>query len=210
MTNPENTSPAGTPPPTDGPQVSDRRHFVRAGLGAIPVVMTLVSRPVLGQQVQCFAPSAFVSGNQSIPNAATCAGAGPGFWRNSVHFSSWPSGVYPIDQPNNGPKATTFCSVFACMAGVYSPTTTLLQVVNGSVGAGPPDDVGGHIVAAYLNLLAGLVPPSVLSLMTIRDIWQQYISTGGGTVGYYNPLGATGPKWFHNDIVSYLMTTMPA
>jgi len=205
MRKPEDNSPKIDPPSVEGGNVApDRRRLLRTGLGAVPVAMTLVSRPVLGTSPQCLAPSGFVSGNASVPAAATCAGVTPGYWKQSQHFSSWPSGYYPVAV--TGHAATTFCSAFACTAGTYPSTTTLLDVL--STAGGPPDDVGRHVVAALLNTLTGLVPTSVLSVSAIQNIWLQYLNTGSGTVGYYVPYGSV--KWYHTDIVNYLLTTMPA
>jgi hypothetical protein len=70
---------------------------------------------------------------------------------------------------------------------------------------GPPDDVARHIVATALNIAAGWVP--VLTIATIQGIWKQYMLTGGGTAGYFEP--TAGVKWYHDDIVNYLLSTMP-
>ena len=72
-----------------------RRRLLSGGLAAGPVLMTLVSRPVLGT-VQCVTPSAFVSGNASAAlGAPVCVGLGPDQW---VDNPNWPP-PYTPDTP---------------------------------------------------------------------------------------------------------------
>ncbi len=56
-----------------------RRRFSRLGIGTAPIVISLVSKPVLG--AQCL--SNMLSGNLSDPNRGHCSkGASPGAWGN--------------------------------------------------------------------------------------------------------------------------------
>lgn len=196
---------AGEPDRVVNVRSAGRRRLLQAGISAAPVVMTIVSRPVLANNdvpQQCFSPSGFTSLNQSGQGGGgTCSGRTPGFWKQSQHFGWWPAGYYPVAVP--GHPATTFCAVFPSCS-VYSGKT-LLEVL--STGGGPPNDVGRHIVAALLNTLTGLVPPIVLSVPMILEIWRQYIDTGGGTTGHYST--SSGGSWYHTQIVAYLQTTMP-
>src|SRR5207302_189606 len=65
----------------------NRRRVIQRGLAAAPLLMTLLSRPVLGQ-VQCFAPSAAVSIPTSTHGATIlCSGRAPGFWADPLNFS---------------------------------------------------------------------------------------------------------------------------
>src|SRR5215468_4452485 len=74
-----------------------RRRLLSGGLAAGPVLMTLVSRPVLGA-VQCVTPSAFVSGNASVAGVAqVCLGYGPDYWAENPN---WPQ-PYTPDTPFN-------------------------------------------------------------------------------------------------------------
>lgn len=174
-----------------------RRRLLRAGLSAAPVVMTVISGPVLAQ-AQCQSPSGFTSANTSGHQGATCSGRTPGYWRQSQHFNAWVA-YYPVLE--GGHNATLFCDVFPDCS-VYSGKT-LLQVLE--TGGGPPDDVGRHIVAALLNWSSGYNPPSLLDLPTILDIWHQYI-----TLGFYYPnYPSLIPAWDHGAIASYLQSTMP-
>ncbi len=74
----------------------------------------------------------------------------------------------------------------------------MLQVLE--MGGGPPNDVARHIVAALLNVASGWTP--VLTISRVQDIWNEY-----ATKGYYEP--TAGVKWYHDDIVNYLLSTMP-
>ena len=174
-----------------------RRRLLQGGLGAAPVLMTLVSRPVLAQE--CLTPSAFVSGNASTGGQpALCTGLTPGSWKQSQHFSSW-NGYYPTTVPGpGGHSATTFNSVFTPPfpnQGFTGPT--LLQVLQ--TGGGPPNDVARHVVAALLNSAANKTP--VLTQTAVKNIWTEYITTGA-----YSP--TAGVSWNHQQIVDYLLTTM--
>jgi len=194
---------------------ANRRRLLRGGLGAAPVLLTLVSRPVLagqwrvvgggggGGNGQCFTPSGFVS----IPTSQHgqpyyCSGRTPGYWKQSQHFSSWVAPFYPttVSGPG-GHSATLFKDWFT--PSPYPPATTFLQVLE--LQGGPPDDVARHIVASVLNVAAGWVP--VLTVQVLKGIWGEYMNTGGSTIGYFQP--TAGVKWYHDDIVNYLLSTMP-
>jgi hypothetical protein len=190
------------------PPNGDRRRLLRGGLGAAPVLLTLVSRPVLGWGGggggggQCFTPSGFVSMPTSQHGKPYyCSGRTPGYWKQPQHFSSW-VGYYPTTTTGfGGHQASKFKDVFTPTP--YPPQTTLLQVLE--LMGGPPNDVARHIVAALLNVMAGWTP--VLTVPVVQGIWSEYMTTGGGTVGYFEP--TAGVKWYHDDIVNYLLSTMP-
>ncbi|MCB1852581.1 MAG: hypothetical protein KDI83_17685 [Gammaproteobacteria bacterium] len=60
-----------------------RRHFTRAGLLATPVLMSVVSRPVLGTTVHCLSNA--LSGNLSNPDRGLCSmGEAPSVWKSRV------------------------------------------------------------------------------------------------------------------------------
>jgi len=192
-----------------------RRRILRAGLGAAPVLLTMVSRPVLagqwrvvgggggGGNGQCFTPSGFVSMPTSQPGRPYyCSGRTPGYWKQSQHFSDWSIPFYPttVSGPG-GHSATLFKDWFT--PSPYAPNITFLQVLG--LQGGPPDDVARHIVASVLNVARGWVP--VLTIQVLKGIWTEYMNTGGGTTGYFQP--TAGVKWYHDDIVNYLKSTMP-
>jgi len=185
-----------------------RRRLIRGGLGSAPVLLTLVSRPVLGQ-VACVSPSGFVS----MPTSAhgtpkMCMGRTPGYWKQDQKFPDWPTPpYYPV--PKTGPgahAATTFNSVFGTPSP-YSNSTTFLEVLrteDSMAPNGPPDDVARHCVAEILNVQKGWV--TVLTKAQVINIWRSYMNTGGGTAGYFEPMA--GVQWHHSEIVAYLKSTM--
>lgn len=200
-----NDQPQGETAADNRPPVASRarRRLLHGGLGATPVLLTLVSRPVLAQQ--CFTPSGFVS----MPTSAhgtpqTCSGRTPGYWKQTQSFPQWLPPYYPVQTGKHAP--TTFNSVFGTPSP-YSNTTTWLDVLTTQDQgySGPPHDVARHCVASLLNIAQGWVP--VLTKTVVINIWRSYINTGGGTAGYYQP--TAGVKWYHDDIVNYLLSTMP-
>jgi hypothetical protein len=161
---------------------------LQGGLAAAPVLMTLVSRPVLAQQ--CTTPSGYVSLNASTAGrGVACSGRTPGYWKNTT---AWPSPYKPT---------TTFDSVFAHNATYYPDTTTLQDVLEPQVvGGGPPNDVARHLVAALLNVQSGWAP--VLTVTVVKDMWSEYLSTGS-----FSP--SSGAQWNHDELMDYLLITMP-
>src|SRR6266446_8785038 len=91
MPEPTETPCSAEPPSSAGGDLkASRRRLLQGGLAAAPVLMTLVSRPVLARQ--CTSPSGFVSGNASTPGRGVdCTGHTPEYWANPIHFSGWPS-----------------------------------------------------------------------------------------------------------------------
>jgi hypothetical protein len=179
--------------PVAGPDPkATRRRLLQGGLAAGPMLMTLVSRPVLAQV--CLTPSGFVSGNASMAagGGPICAGRSPGYWKQTQSFGSWAPPYYPTT--TGGHDATLFDAVFT----PHYSGQTLLDVLG--LGGGPPDDVARAIVGALLNVAAGLTP--VLSIAQVKGIWSEYI-----TNGYFEP--TAGVHWDDAQIVTYLasMTT---
>jgi len=189
------------------PRDEARRRWLRGGLGTTPLLLTLVSRPVLG--VVCTSPSGFASmptSTQGTPQ--NCIGRTPGYWKQTQKFFDWPSPpYYPVTTTGaGGHAATTFNSVFGTPSP-YSSSTTFLDVLkteDSMAPNGPPDDVARHIVAELLNVQKGYV--TVLTKAQVINIWKSYMNTGGGTVGYFEP--TAGVRWDHTEIVNYLTSTM--
>jgi len=96
MSDPSGLPPNSNRPNKDGtdPDLS-RRRLLQGGLASAPVLMTLVSRPVLAQQ--CQSPSGFVSGNASIVNFQICTGSTPEFWKQEQSFGSWVAPYSPVN-----------------------------------------------------------------------------------------------------------------
>src|SRR4051812_7662361 len=84
------------------PRNEARRRLLRGGIGTTPLLLTLVSRPVLGQLV-CRSPSGFVSMPTSAQGTPTmCIGRTPGYWKQSQHFDDWLPPYYPTTTTGPG------------------------------------------------------------------------------------------------------------
>ena len=174
-----------------------RRRLLKAGAAAAPVVMTLLSRSAWGQNFQCKTPSGFLSGNLSQNgNPQLCSGLTPEVWVSGQ--GHWPAPYYPTTIPGTGGHdATTFHPLFA---GSFFGNQTLLEVMQNSTGGGTIA-LGGYISAALLNAAAGLT--SVLSVAQVINIWAEFVANG---YGYFEP--SAGVKWYADDIIIYLKSTM--
>jgi hypothetical protein len=195
MTDPTKTNSTDPSPPSAEP-VAGRRRLLQGGLAAGPVLMTLVSRPVLAQQAGlCTTPSGFVSANASTAGrGVSCTGHTPEFWRDNSTpgHNPWPTS-FPPDKP--------FDTLFDHDSTHYPANTSLLDILKIQNAQGPFDDLARYIVAALLNAAAGLTP--VLSVSAVKDIWNEYFATGS-----FSP--SSGASWNHGEIISYLLTTMVA
>jgi len=185
----------------EGPD-RNRRRLVGGGLGAAPLLMTLVSRPVLGQET-CLSASAHLSGPTSHPHEQqVCSGGSPNYW--SQNLNEWPSPYQATTDAEASAALGSSSTLFATTANTatlfaatfspspYPPETTYLAVLNMS---GPSNEVARHLVAAQLNVAKGWTP--VLDAGRIQEIWLEY--TGKG---YFEP--TAGVKWYEADIVAYL------
>jgi hypothetical protein len=185
MSDPTDTpSSAELPSPSGGDLKASRRRLLQGALASAPVLMTLVSRPVLA--AQCTTPSGFVSANASHPGAAICSGNGPTSWYNNQ--ASWPSPYKPND------NFKKYFTPDLTLPGNNNPK--LVDVVNPSQTTNP---VARYIVAALLN--AG--PPSLTSVLTANDVkamWTEFATTG------FSP--SSGVHWTADEIVDYLRSTM--
>jgi hypothetical protein len=192
MADPTDSIPEPPFPDKERP-VASRRRLLQGGLSAAPVLMTLVSRPVMAGA--CVSPSGFVSANASNTGPGViCTGHTPEFWISvAPPPSQWPPGFAP-----NMPFNAVFNNPpYSGYAG--PPPKTLLQVLQ--LPANPPaDDVARLIVAALLNAQAGLTP--VLTTQLVKHIWEEYLSTG---FGFFSP--TAGARWNHDEIIDYLRTT---
>ena len=189
MPDPADTPSSAAPSPSAGenPKAS-RRRLLQGALATAPVLMTLVSRSVLAQQ--CQTPSGFLSGNASVAGGGVaCVGRAHGYWKN-VSASQWPGPFQPT---------TLFNSVFNHPVYASYAGKTLLDVLE--LGGGPPNNVARDIVAALLNAHAGYTPS--LSVGAVKGIWSEFITTGS-----FSP--TSGVHWSADDIIAYLLTTMPS
>lgn len=179
-----------------------RRGFTKSGLALSGVLLTLASRPILGDVV-CKSPSGFLSGNVSASGTVLlCSGLSPGYW--GEHPESWLTPYEPgscTDQCNqvaNWTGGTPFCSVFSCggYAVGYSGKS-MMQVIH-LLGNQDKDQLGAHIVSALLNARSGYTPVlTETQVINMFNEWAQY--------GYFKPTASV--KWYGADIVEYITST---
>ncbi|NML60356.1 hypothetical protein HHL21_04485 [Massilia sp. RP-1-19] len=189
-----------------------RRRFARVGAGATGVLLTLSSPSGM-------AGAACVSGSDGTSHAvaythapdtvATCGGVSPGYYKNNPE--GWPADI-PATTHLKFQDIYAINSSYAVLGGL-----TLMEVFeigNGNgkdkkPGGGPvvtedpdPENVGRHFLAAYLNLKSDRA--TVLDEPTLKRMWREYVDTGGGHIGYYQPSATV--KWYGKDLVHYLTT----
>ena len=120
-----------------------RRRFTRLGVGA-PVILSLVSKPVLG--AQCL--SNMLSGNLSDPDRGACSrGWSPGAWKNRggriSTFSTvdaWSAAGFSYQ------NSTTSTAPFSSLLSGVQPNIRLVQVLRDN-----PGTLNAGIICAYLN-----------------------------------------------------------
>jgi hypothetical protein len=201
---PDPTKPPSFPDsaPVSGLELrTTRRRLLQGGLAAAPVLMTLVSRPVLAQQ--CTTPSGYVSLNASTAGrGVACSGHMPSYWASPQNFGQWPSGYNPTE-----PQATRFGPPQGVFGNSpYSGNPTLLDVLNAAATPhnATTDKVAMYVAAAFLNAAAGLTP--ALLVPAVKDIWSEYGASGYGSLGSFSP--SSGASWNALEINEYLLTTM--
>ena len=135
---PSSTEP---PSPSSGDPRAGRRRLLQGALAGAPVLMTLVSRPVLAQQ--CTTPSGFVSANASTAGrGVNCTGHVSAYWANPMNFSQWPAGF------NAAPPGMV--TRFNAQFNPDLPMNPTLLAVLGFTGS-PTNDVARYVSAALLN-----------------------------------------------------------
>ena len=172
-----------------------RRRLVQGGIGAAPLLMTLVSRPVLGS-VECSTCSGYQSLTRSGTKVSYCTGQTPAWWADSANYPQWPGTILPQDLTGlnlETKPATKFSECFACNGLVTSlAEKTYLEVLQQSGGA------PSHFAAALLNVRTGRVPP--LNESSLKTMWYEY-----STTGQYCP--TAGTVWTELDIIKYFEST---
>lgn len=189
--NDSGVSDGASQPHAISPQGAARRRFAKVGLGASGVIMTLVSQPGMAANV-CTPPSGFLSGAWASQNPnSVCFGRSPGYWKE--HPELWAATLGEVK------FSRTF--TLSSHTAALSPYT-LFEVVDSTKVPNDADkhNVAMHIVAAFLNARYDKV--SVLPEARVREIWNEYSSTG-----FYTP-NAGAAKWDGEAIVKYLKSTM--
>jgi hypothetical protein len=183
MPDPTDTPFSAEPPSSAGGDLkASRRRLLQGGLAAAPVLMTLVSRPVLAQST-----------------CTHCSGGFPSYWVN-YQAHPWPSPYFPTKVTGpGGHNPTDFKDVFKPK---LTSNPSLLEVLQGNAGSGNPttDLVAQYVSAALLNAASGSLTP-VLALSLVLDIWSEFANTTR-----FKP--SSGASWDANEIVEYLKTTM--
>lgn len=200
---PENnpTDKAPTAQDAAAPRSASRRRLLRAGVGATPVVLSLVSAPVRATYYTSPA-SSFASINASRPPGMTYTnGCKPSWWA-SCNMSNWPSSC-----KNTDGTSKRFKDIFSDHATYGNKTIkSCLQMAYDS----GMDGMVKHLCAAYLNAATGRTPASICSGQIARDIWTSYNSKGWymPTAGVYWYTDSCQPSG-NGGITPWLKTTMP-
>ena len=185
---PNDSQQSAEPQAVDGVR---RRRLLKGGLAVAPILMTLASRPALGQA--CATPSAFGSvthASHPHTNHIACSGRQPEYWANNT--TEWPSGYLAVAASGN--EATLFHTPFP---GNQFPAKTLLDILQTSDVAGDAF-VARYLVAALFNASLGSTP--VLTESAVQNIWLEYVSNG-----YFEPTASV--QWFAEQIVDYVQST---
>jgi hypothetical protein len=168
--------------------------MLRIGASTAPVVLTLLSRPVLGSQ--CLTTSAIDSTITSLTHqASVCSGLTVSSWI----ATTWPA-PYKKTTVNgiNGWAATPYHCLTTGLNGTTFTGKTMLNVMN-LADDGSINSLGRYIAAALLNARSGRTP--VLSETTVRSMWNAYLAAG-----FYEP--TAGVHWGPPQIVAYIQSTM--
>jgi hypothetical protein len=194
MNDPEHSSdPATEPPAVENP----RRRILRVGASSAPILLTLLSRPVLG--AQCLTSSAVGSTITSLTHqVSTCSGLAVSTW--TAANTTWPD-PYKQTTKNgiNGWDATAFHCLTTGFGGTCFSGKTMLDVMK-LADDGGLNSLGRYVSAALLNARSNRTP--VLSEFTVQSMWNAYI----GAKGYYEP--TAGVHWGATEIVAYIKSTM--
>ncbi len=185
-----------------------RRWILRSGITVAPVILTLASRPVLGNGLGpngCISPSATLSGalSQATNQVGTCSGDGYSAWKSLA------TAPIPPDW-----ASTEFHPLFSSDGGVgrkfYSANVPLkfgeILQLNGTMagqdaaGNFDQDLVAGHMIAAYLNLTQkpSSISDKAMTVVRLLKLWREWALTG-----QYLPYAGATP-WNGAAIVDYL------
>jgi hypothetical protein len=173
----------------------DRRALLRAGAGASPVLLTLVSSPVAASS-SCVVASSFVSvatfksrnPNVSIVNCATRTVED---WRKACYENSNLACVEPQVSTALGWTSSWYNS------------KTLRQVLCDPNGIATSGERGvlQHVIALYLSITQGYMrsPAGNVSPAYLGSIWRNFKSNGNSYV-----LPASGIHWSSQQLVAWL------
>jgi hypothetical protein len=184
------------------PQSDRRRKLLLGSVGGGSVVMSVLSRPVLGQTTcvaAYVATSVAANVSRATQVATMCNGLTPAQWK--MYATQWPSPFCGVEPP--GSLAPQQPTLFHCpttgLNGRVFGDRTMLEVIDINEGGLGVTALGRYIVAALLNACSGRTP--VLNETQVRAMWNSMVATG-----YYEP--APGVRWSPSQLIAYLQTTM--
>ena len=177
-----------------------RRRLAKAGMGA-GVLATLESKSAMASMV-CRSASGSLSNGLSTSHYGTkapaCSGLSPGYWKQPQH--AWPVSrglkftdvFYGTPGTNCPVRATSYDNGSWYNPGSYG-CATLEDLLNPQ----PFDtnNVGMHLVAAYLNVQQKLV--GFIELTDLQTMWSELQTTGR-----YSP--TAGVYWDNAQVANYL------
>lgn len=173
----------------------ERRRLLRGGLAAGPVILSIASRPVLGQSLNCGSAQVQASLAAGTSLHAGCAvdpyntGNSPAKWLST--------GTWPTPYSNVSPK-TKFIGLTTGLDGTAPNPNTMYAVLKGTATGLADLTLAQDIVAALLNAAAGKTP--FLSTATVQQMWNSYVLHG-----YYEV--SPGIRWYPTQLKSYLQST---
>jgi len=154
--------------------VEKRRRFIKGAAAATPVILTLASTSVFGQE-ECLSQQ--MSGNASGTTGSCVKGHLPAFWKDPVNRNSWPTG-FDYGTALDNPASTTDCNrysggttfndpiAFGSGVGFISPTPTESIRVILCTSITSPAAIWS---AALLNSVT--IPSYILSKAQVLDLW---------------------------------------
>lgn len=192
MNSDKRMDPSGAPDSVPAaPSSASRRRLLQAGLGASPVVLTFVSRPVVAGGT-CQSASASISagspGRRGVV-VTQCAGLGPVAWTTTSDTA----------------KADSFSTIgsYSMKSGTFTLSSPSIAQVLASTGTAPGDVLARSMAAAYLNLKSGRVPSTIVTQNLLVTMWSA-VTTGSL---YYTPIAGNSTHWYAADICTWLAKT---
>jgi hypothetical protein len=174
-----------------------RRKILKVGVGSAPVLLTLMSRPVLGAEcLPCSAVGSTLHASHSS-RVSTCSGLAVSSWTRSS--TVWPDPYKRGDKNSaHGWTGTAYHCSTTGLCGTTFSGKSMLEVMQLSDDGGVRS-TGRYITAALLNSRSNRTP--VLSETTVRGMWNDFVNKG-----YYEP--TAGVRWGPQQIIAYITSTM--
>lgn len=156
---------------------ASRRRLIKGGLSATPVVLTLISRPVLGFENACLSPSRMTSGNHSgFTGPISCGGS------NRSHYASLLKATGQPPRWANDSFEDIFGIAYETQSNGVPDQIGRVFLDSYAGNDKNPNSIGGfasYIIAAYLNALGNVGSvSSVLTSAQVVAIWNDVIGTG--------------------------------